>query len=414
MNLENGENEEPILTFGVISDFQFTESSQLEFENLKAALTKFKERNIKVLIVAGDIANAGETIAYEKFNYIFNDVYPDSLSAPKKVLIMGNHDYWNGMTVEKAQQNFTHSLGTPLNTHIVVEGYHFIGVSTEGDYVHGVFTKKSKVWLKNQLEQAAEEDPKKPIFVTFHQHIKNTVYLSDVWGNDSLDEILKYYPQVITFSGHSHAVLDDERSIYQKDYTSVGTSTLSYVELEYGKENGSVPPRANEVSQGIIGKITYNAVLLERYDFHSNCKIKTDWVLDLPINKSDFKYTHIRSSNVKAPYFEKDSKITASNITECSFTITFDQAKHDDFTQSYRIQIYDIKKKETKKDFLVFSDFYLGLQRMETTLSYNINGLEENTNYEVYVSGIESFGKESKPISLKVSTLKQHNKSVMA
>ena len=45
-------------------------------------------------------------------------------------------------------------------------------------------------------------------------------------------EILKNYPQVVDFSGHSHVPINDPRSIHQKHFTALGTGSLSYFELD--------------------------------------------------------------------------------------------------------------------------------------------------------------------------------------
>lgn len=394
-------------SFGVISDIHLNSSTTLQQEetNLRNALLKFKADNIKVLMIAGDIANAGETAAYQKFNTIFNSVFTDPLTAPQKVFAMGNHDYWNGMSVKNAQSNFAKTLGCTINTNIKVGGYHFIGLSTEAGDTGGVFTSISTKWLKTQLDAAVAENPNNPIFVTFHQPVLNTVYLSDEWGNATLDSILKSYPQVVTFAGHSHAVLEDERSIYQLNYTCVGTSTLSYTELESGKANGTIPPRAGEVAQGIIGTVSDTAVTLQRYDFHNDCQIKSNWVLSRPLSKNTFAYTNVRADTSAAPYFEAGSTVSASNITDASATLTFTQAKDVDFVHSYRIQVYNADTNVIVKDFLIFSDFYLGLQRMAPALSYSVGGLSANTNYGARIYGIESFGKQSQPITATFTTL---------
>lgn len=399
--------EVPGPSFGVISDIHLNASADVQQEeiNLKNALLKFKSNNIKVLMIAGDIANAGETAAYEKFNRIFDLVFTDPLTAPKKVFAMGNHDYWNGLSDNGAQKNFADTLGCEINTNISVDGYHFIGLSTEAGDTNGVFTKKSLKWLKNQLDAAAAENPHNPIFITFHQPVSNTVYLSNEWGNPTLDSLLKNYPQVVTFAGHSHAVLEDERSIYQQNYTCVGTCTLSYTELESGKENGTVPPRAGEVAQGIIGTISSAAVTLQRYDYHNDIQIKDNWVLARPLSQNTFVYTDARANTSTAPYFEAGSIVGASNITDVSALLTFTQAKAADFVHSYRIEVYNKDTNTIEKDFKIFSDFYLGLQRMAPALSYSVSGLNANTNYEARIYSIESFGKESQPISTTFETL---------
>ncbi|MGK0537381.1 metallophosphoesterase family protein, partial [Bacillus sp. 'calajunan'] len=95
--------------------------------------------------------------------------------------------------------------------------------SAEEVKTHGYYSDKQINWLKEEMEKAQKDDPEKPIFVFLLQHIKDTVYGSQEWGTkDSakIYEVLKQYPQVITFSGLSHYPLDDPRSIHQKDFTS--------------------------------------------------------------------------------------------------------------------------------------------------------------------------------------------------
>lgn len=398
--------ENPNVVMGVISDVHLSDSSSVAQEdvNLQKALTKFKENNANVIIVAGDISDLGTAGGYQKFNKIFDTVYPDVSSRPQKVLVMGNHDYYNNLAPADAQKRFSDNLNTDINTSIVVNGYHFIGVSTEAGDLNGKFTTDTKNWLTQELGKAVADDPSKPIFVTFHQPILNTVYESDAWGNASLDSVLKNYPQVVAFTGHTHAPLEDERCIYQKDYTCVATSTLSYVDLETGKINGDVPPRAHEVAQGLIVKVTNSKIDMQRYDFHHDCQIKNDWVVNLPVDKTKFTYTGARASASVAPYFPDGSKVTVSNVGESSCTVTFDAAKDADFVHSYKVEAVDTKSQKVTTSFLAFSDFYLGLPQMASTQTFDVNGLLPSTDYQLRVYAIESFGKISQPISASVTT----------
>ena len=85
-----------------------------------------------------------------------------------------------------------------------------------------------------ELKKAVADDPTKPIFVMQHEHISGTVYGSldnEGWGMPDFAEILKDYPQVVDFSGHSHYPLNDPRSIWQGEYTALGTGGLYYAEI---------------------------------------------------------------------------------------------------------------------------------------------------------------------------------------
>ena len=92
-------------------------------------------------------------------------------------------------------------------------------MSPENGTTHGYYSDKQINWLKEEMAKAQKDDPEKPIFIFLHQHIKETVYGSHEWGTQDsakINAVLKEYPQVITFSGHSHYPLDDPRSIHQK------------------------------------------------------------------------------------------------------------------------------------------------------------------------------------------------------
>lgn len=84
-----------------------------------------------------------------------------------------------------------------------------------------------------------------------HNQPENTSYGSEDWGDKNLDSVFSKYPNVIDFSGHVHYSLLDERSIWQGAYTVINTQSLSYTELEEGKENGTIPPRCRNYTDGI-------------------------------------------------------------------------------------------------------------------------------------------------------------------
>ncbi|MGL5378361.1 metallophosphoesterase [Clostridium sp.] len=392
------------LVFAVISDLQLnTENSSYgnKFKNALEIINR-EAPDSDALIIAGDLTDNGYISQYNAFNSIY-EKYGNKDS--KLLTVMGNHDYWNGLTPKMAQERFKEQVGTDLQTHEVVEGYHFIQVSTEGSSTHGDFSSNLVNWLKAELDKAVADGGDKPIFLTVHQHIKGTVYGSDDWGNDALYDVLKDYPQVITFSGHSHYPMNDERSIHQRDFTSIGTSAISYTELEPGKINGSVPPNASDFSQGMILRVSEDKVDIERLDFHNDEVIKENWTVELPSSKENFKYTDERSEERNKPFFRADANITASNINEDSASITFDQGEHEDFVHSYKIDAVNKSTGAVEKSVLAFSEFYFG-SNMPNSLSFKIDGLKSNTEYDLNVYAIESFGKVSEDyLSTPIKTL---------
>ena len=55
----------------------------------------------------------------------------------------------------------------------------------------------------------------------------------------------------------------------------------------------------------------------------------------------------------------------------------------------------------------MFSDFYLGIQTMAPTLTYVIADVDPDTQYTIKISGIESYGKQSVPLTAVATTASQ-------
>ena len=140
-----------------------------------------------------------------------------------------------------------------MNTHNVVNGYHFINLSLTG-YYDSTYAD-SLEWFAAELEAAANDDPNKPIFVQHHYPVTDTVYGSDLWGTSQMTSIMEKYPQIISFSGHSHYPMNDPRSIWQGDFTALGCGTLAYFELEPGMVYGSLPPNKENACQYYIVEV---------------------------------------------------------------------------------------------------------------------------------------------------------------
>lgn len=385
------------LTFAVWSDVHINDEASIQDDKFAKALKTVNNMapNLKAYVMVGDLTNEGSQAQYTRFLDTLNTY---GKTGVKKLYTMGNHDYWTayyaGQPPEVSQKRFTDNLGAAINTHEVIDGYHFIQVSTESNEVNGIFTK-AKPWLKEELSKAAADAPDKPIFVSIHQPPKDTVYGSDDWGNAELYDVLRKYPQVITFSGHSHYALNDERSIFQKDFTSIGTGALTYIELEDGKLGGSIPPSPYDFSQGLLVEVdkTTNAVRVKRLDFDNDQVIKDDWVIENAGDKSKFKYTDARKEQSANPYFDDNAVLTVSDVKENSVKLTFDQGQDEDLVQSYKIQAMNKATGKVDNEFLMFSDFYLYPRAKQ--MSTPVTGLKDGTEYIFTVTAIDSWGKES-------------------
>lgn len=446
----DGEN----VRVGIISDIQLAESikgGNYQYElNLYYALNNFKNRGIDLLMIAGDFSNLATEYAYESFLRVYNEVFSDT--EPVKLYIMGNHDYWldsgEVATPSKMQKRFKKYFGDSPWEHKVVNGYHFIAWSpTDGSYDKS-YSKNQ--WVKEQIELATAQDPSKPVFVMTHSHPQDTCYGSDDWGNSDITETLKAYPNVINFSGHSHYALSDERSIMQEDFTSINTGTMSYIELEQGKMNGTIPTDHNgsrsvseEVVNAMYMTVTKDNINIERLNAVTFEKIKDDWNIALPLSKDTFTYTYqARKNSSVAPQFVEmfsyaleNSKDIFDNQTKI---LTFTQASSNDLVHSYELvfkdsngNIVSVSEKNIKGEeirynsdgksigvdskgydsaspkminkFVYFSDFYKGVNNMSPTISLRLPLGLASGNYTIEITAIDSFDNRSNPKSINVT-----------
>ena len=404
------------LKIGVIGDTQLISLSTnnkdyIQYtKNFKKALEILKEIKINVLIIDGDINNCGYPEAYDNFLTQFNSVYGDikNENVPILNLIMGNHDYWNlngeqnsTKNNEERQKLFEEKTKEKPYSHKIINGYHFINWSCDNGTLENPYTDFS--WFEKQIELAKSND-NKPIFVTTHFPPKDTVYGSKEWGADNLNEYFKKYPQIINFSGHSHFSLIDERSIYQKDYTAIQTQSISYIELEGGKINGSIPMDENgntmisaKNCMGLICDVYDTQVVIKRISFEKNEFYGKDWIIDVPIDKNNFKYLHNEmAEHSPKPYFifekDEDKKIIFEK-KDNKFFIKFKQAFHENFVHSYKI-IFTNNRKDTYPDLYYFSDFFLMPSDRKDIISLRISR-NFIGKYNVKIYAIESFGKIS-------------------
>lgn len=394
-------DEKQSLRFAVISDVHAGPNKKSENERLKNVFSTIYQLDpeIDALTVVGDLTDSGGQAEYDIFKSIV-----DTEKKPETKLIasMGNHE---GNTAPK----FTEATGNNPSDNVVINGYHFITVSPRSseNIYGGSRYYLDEQWLKEQLDAATLEDPNKPVFVFVHHGIKDTAYGTDEWYTSDLKNVLNDYPQVVEFSGHSHYPLNDPRSIYQKDFTAINTSTISYFELESGMMYGTIPPKANNAYQMMVLDVDGTKVRIKKIDLLSGEYIGEDWVFDTALGKEGFKYTDARIEESESPYFDENAIVKVDEIKENSVKITIDQAKTNDIKGDNQDQIvhsykYDFTNKTTgkiEKSYKIWSEYYF--LPMSKTLTQEFSGLKPGIEYEVSVTGLNSY---KKPTTNVIST----------
>ncbi|WP_125153475.1 metallophosphoesterase family protein [Clostridium rectalis] len=250
------------IVFPVISDIHIG-ANLLAEEKFKNALIDLFELcpDYDALSIVGDSTNSGNEAEYKSFMRILN---ANKRKDSKILIAMGNHEYYSkGFNNKELENTFVRETKmSALYYDKWIKGYHFIVLAPEnnGD---AILSTCQLNWLKNTIKE--NESKKKPIFVFLHQPFSNTVFGSNAWAGienyEELYAILKMYPQVIFFSGHSHYNLDNEKTMYKKDFAMFNTGAINYIMTE---GDGYAPI---ELSQGLVVEVLEDKVIVRCREF---------------------------------------------------------------------------------------------------------------------------------------------------
>lgn len=388
------------LKIGIISDAQLPvtrrELNQKDtyLQSLRRALAYYREIGAHMVLFAGDIGDLGSCFAFRTYARAVREAFSGSETVVQT--IMGNHDYWGKGLVGALPHRLMFRLlvGEKPWSHYVVNGYHFLGVSPNCGSMSAGY-KRVLPWLETALEKAAASSEGKPIFVMTHNQPRRTCYGAEDWGDDTLDALFSQYPNLISFSGHSHYSILDERSVWQGAYTVFSTQSLSYTELEEGKVNGTIPPNAEEAPMGFLLELSEDTFRLRRLCFRANgvTEEKPDcpWEFPMPF-VNDRRYAFEPRQAKNRPPVMPDPAAHAQLCGD-AVRLTFCAGTDDDFVHSYKVVA------DTGREFLFFSDFYNGLTHMQSTVELSLPAADLAKAGHVRIYAVDSWGAQSESFS---------------
>ncbi len=409
----------PVLRFSAASDVHIDDSgSAVEEKRLKELFSFTYElaegsgtpyKNYDLAAFAGDISNNGTLSSMKKAKSIMDKAVEEGTEL---LCMLGNHEFYTAP--EGTVSRFRDAFGVEERGHVVVNGFHFIYLSPDASNGWD-FSSSAAKWLSGELEKAAEDDPTRPIFVFEHEHVKDTVYGSQDWGVSALRATLKKYPQVISFTGHSHFPLNDPRSIWQGEFTALNTGTLSYTEMGLaGVAESSVFPTdreghyASSKANGsdaawfyVVEADASGAVRIVGYDLDTRTEL-VRYGIRTPSDPSSFRYnTKERIASSEPPVFPEGAKAEVSDIGKRGFAVSFPAASSEDNVQHYRIEVLN-EGKVVKKQYLLSCTFYADPPQKFTT---ELSGLPKNSSVSVRVIAVNSFAVESAALTAEVTLL---------
>ena len=313
---------------------------------------------IDSFFIAGDITNKGTKEEFDAFKEIYD--YAAEKGAHFLCTVAQGHD---SITMGKKSLEYYKALtGQETDFHKVIGGYHFIGVSTSKmkKRFNSAF---QKMWLKKELDKAVADTPDKPVFLMHHEHVKYTVYGSydeDGWGKIIFADLLKKYPNVVDLSGHSHYPVNDPRSLWQGEYTAMGTGSLKYTELTVDGVKKVHPDLFESCANFLIIEADKNSnIRIIGIDCLAEKKL-CEYYLENPADRNNREYTEDKQrSRSSAPAFHDGAKITLTE-QDSFYSVTFPKAESTDGMPVFIYRIYiENEKGEAVKKLKKMPTYYL-------------------------------------------------------
>lgn len=379
------------------------------------------------VLFIGDLTESGAAGQYSTLMTIINE--SDLGKAGKVELSMGNHEYLSSNLSDfesKTGQEpneviYYDNAGNASNT--IGETLAATVIKLSAKNYNGDYTDQYEM-VKTALEKATAKNTNAPIIVIGHHGIKNTAYVTNEWyGNygagteQDMIALFKSYPQVIHFSGHSHATLEDARSIHQNDgYTAIQDGTIgAYFENEKGKvdptsgSNATRPTNSEVASQALqLDVLEDGTVKIYRMNLTTGAYMYEGepWTFKSG-DTNDRPYDENRLS--QSPSFDEEATVSAAYSTEKTVTVEFPAASPASNTNNDMIHEYKItltpQNGGSSVTRTIFSDYYEAVPK--DSWKVNIIGLKSGTTYDVSVTAVTSFGAESSAITGKVTTLEE-------
>ncbi len=416
-------------------------------EVLKETALLYTDTGLNAVVVAGDLTNSYTPSVDTKISEatavktLYESVF-DPNEVPM-IFTVGNHDhdFQNTSASGASLQVFMDTIGAGKEAaytqydvecsdsangsrHCVINGYHFLFVEpityacSGADDTGAKYQAATKAWLDAELAKITAENPDQYVFVVTHPMIYGTVYGSELltsgiyWYTKDLTSTLDKYPQVVTFGGHLHFPINDERSIMQTNFTSLGCGSVRYMAIENGAyedmSSATVMKDAYGVSSGYLVQVDASGnVRFIRLDFTNDASIKTPWVITTPTTDASHldKYSNDRANGNSAPVLPEDAITITDNSNTDDETlfakVTFKSGTDDDVIHHYVLTVKDGDRVITTKKIL--ADYYKHPQvsemQAEWTFDLGTGVFDRGSTYTFTLVAYDTWGAESNTVT---------------
>jgi hypothetical protein len=269
----------------------------------------------------------------------------------------------------------------------------------------------------------------RPFFYFQHPPAKGTTPDGAGWADGGAAfEALKGHPNAVAFTGHAHRPFNDERSIWQGEFTAISTPSLSYASFPPGHENGRgdrhgkstqamqiVPDRLNlRGGQGYFVSVWDERMTVERIDIEEGCVEGAGaWVVPLGVEGRPYDLAARTAASV-APQFPSGAALHAETrntenrqgkwtiVMNCEFPSAVPPTGTRVFDYEIRAVPLDGSAPLVKK-FL--SPAYSRMAKYEPKSMrfwFDVAELPQDREYRLEVRAFNCFGKASDPLVSRV------------
>lgn len=452
--------ERPRLVFGILSDMHIVDAESAK--ETVHALRYFRDRQVDAVVMAGDMIDNGLSGELEHLANAWFSVFPDGREADGRrvelLTVLGNHDLqrWSRDWADEIKMPWDRVLTENLDSgdRLKNEWKRLFGCEYEPLWkkrINGVCFVGSSYQYRNDRQrrtappgqtdlpeylagmesELAGEDV---FFFVQHMHPRGTCSAPWTWGQDdgTATRALSKFPNAVAVSGHSHTPLNDERTLWRGEFTSVGTAALRFLIPFGGRENSEIDGavdtgdqllprlRPEDGKHGMVCRVYRDRIAFERRDFANDLPLGEDWVVPIPAKADSFAARAGRSS---APQFASGARIGVvkgkavsrkgmqTDALFVSFPNVFaagGRARAFDFeVQLEEMDVDAVKVRRTKRVYS--AGFYKGEAADEETVVCPfavsdlpaVNGKLDplrGRRYRFSVRPCDSFGNKGKPI----------------
>lgn len=393
----------PVVRFVVCSDIHLdgdeNQQAAKRFANLFNDMYDYAEgceyKNLDAVLVAGDFTGGGAEKEYQIFNKIVNENKKDETQL---LAVLGNHEFIDYRDVDATvgYDVYRKYINEDVDTDVVINGYHFIGVSYDDN--GSTFSGKTK-WLDERLKKATAEDPDKPVFVYQHPHPALTVYGSVNWGDVDTRAVLSKYPQVVNFSGHSHYAASDPRSVWQGEFTAVGCGSLSAFMGNLNYIDGDKDAPGNSGGAWLVEVDANGNVSMKLYDIENRMFFDNiDYYFTNLSKTSKRTYTWRQQKALDtAPEFPEGATVTSYVDENNDTIITFPEAEGYYPAENYKIKV--TRKSKTVYSGTVISEY---VRATDDDVSVNLGQLSSG-EYKVKIVAYSPYAKKGEKIKQTIT-----------